>query len=359
VGKLRRKAKYRPYAVGGYRLGWFRGEFCVTWNDEGKRRRFKLGVGTEEEARTELASFAREQEKLTAEPLDTFRSLHKAYIADRAANGKDTDRARWRWTPIADRFGHLRPADMSIRLCREHEAARKAEGIKPHTIYGELNLVRTVINWAVKKKLLRLDDRPELYVPDMPEPRDRRLTRAEVARLIDAAEFPHIRLFLILALATAGRKGAILDLTWSRVDFEGGLIHLRDPDKEATRKGRALLPMNGMARAALLEAKAGATSRYVIEWAGDRVADVKRGVATAFRRAGLKQKGDGAHTIRHSAACMMAEDGVPLAEIAQYLGHADLRTTYRTYARFSPQYLAKAASSVDLPLMSVRSSVRK
>jgi hypothetical protein len=38
----------------------------------------------------------------------------------------------------------------------------------------------------------------------------------------------------------------------------------------------------------------------------------------------------------------MAEDEVPMQQIAQYLGHNDSRTTERVYARFSPDYLPKA-----------------
>lgn len=48
------------------------------------------------------------------------------------------------------------------------------------------------------------------------------------------------------------------------------------------------------------------------------------------------------------AAVWMAEAGVSMDEIASYLGHSDPRLTYRVYAKFSPAYLAKAASALDL-----------
>ena len=52
--------------------------------------------------------------------------------------------------------------------------------------------------------------------------KDRFLTEAEVDRLVDAANEPHVRLAILLMLNTAGRVGAILDLTWDRVDFRRG-----------------------------------------------------------------------------------------------------------------------------------------
>ena len=141
---------------------------------------------------------------------------------------------------------------------------------------------------------------------------------------------------------------ALLGLTSDRIDFRRGLIDLRDPSKATTNKGRAIAPMNDTARAALLEAKAGALSPYVIEWGGNRVGSIKKAMATALRRAGLKVKGDGAHLLRHTAAVWMAEDGVSMDEIAQYLGHSNTTITARVYARFSPTYLRKAAGSLEL-----------
>jgi integrase len=43
----------------------------------------------------------------------------------------------------------------------------------------------------------------------------------------------------------------------------------------------------------------------------------------------------------------MAEAGVPMAEISQYLGHSNVSITERVYARFSPNHLRKAASVLD------------
>jgi integrase len=45
----------------------------------------------------------------------------------------------------------------------------------------------------------------------------------------------------------------------------------------------------------------------------------------------------------------MAEAGVPMAEIAQYLGHNNPAITYRVYARYSPTYLRGAANAVEFP----------
>lgn len=43
----------------------------------------------------------------------------------------------------------------------------------------------------------------------------------------------------------------------------------------------------------------------------------------------------------------MAEAGVTMDEIEQYLGHSSPATTFKTYARFLPDYLRKAASALE------------
>jgi len=67
------------------------------------------------------------------------------------------------------------------------------------------------MHWAVANKWIAAA--PYVWVPQKPPPRNRFLTKAEAKKLIDAAEMPHIKLFIRLALSTAGRAGAILSLT--------------------------------------------------------------------------------------------------------------------------------------------------
>lgn len=358
MGRKPKRPSYRPYTVGQYRLGWWRDCFCATWYEAGERRRHRLGVTAEEQARTELNAFARAHLAIVqGGNAPTIARLFEQYVVDRESEGKQGQRMRWIWAVLKEDFAALTAADITKPVCRAYWKKRSDLGKAPHTIHGELRLLRTILNWAATEKLI--DAVASFWIPRMPDPRDRHLTRAELTKLLKTAELPHVRLFITLAIATAARKTALLELTWDRVDFKRGLIYLHDPDQERTNKGRAIVPMNGSARAALLEAKVGAVTNYVIEWAGKPVGNIKRAVNTTFEKAGLKEKGDGAHVLRHSAAVMMAEAGVPMAEIAQYLGHTDVRTTYRIYARFSPEYLAKAAGALEMPVVHLQASDRR
>lgn len=192
-----------------------------------------------------------------------------------------------------------------------------------------------------------IDRAPHIWRPAKPTPKERFLTREEVQRLINAASSPHIRLAIILLLGTAGRVGAILDLEWVRCDFERGTINLRI-DGSQTRKGRAVVPMNGMTRAALTVAKEAALTDYVVEYACGPVKSIRKGFANACDRAGLE--GVTIHALRHTSAVMMAEAGIPMSRISQYLGHSNTQVTERVYARYSPSALQDAADVLNIDL---------
>ncbi len=322
-----------------HRIGRLNGRFVVTWTEGGKRRRIRLDAPTAREAEAEARRVVAAAQAL--KPGVTVADLWAAYRADVAGRpvARNLD---WRAGTILPVFGHLSPEAITAEDCRAHIARRRAQGRADGTIWTELGLLRNALNWAVKRGLI--ERAPHIERPAKPAPRDRHLTRAEVARLLDAPAEPHVRLAILLMLTTAARVTAVLDLTWDRVDLKRGQIDLRRPDT-TTRKGRAVVPINNTLRAALMAARGAALSDHVIEWAGGPVASIKRGFASTVRAAGLD--GVTPHVLRHTAAVHMAEAGVPMAMIAQYLGHADSRITESVYARFSPDHMQGAAAALE------------
>lgn len=248
------------------------------------------------------------------------------------------------WRALKERFGDLDASAISIADCRAHTKERRKAGISDGTIHTELGHLRMVLLWAERHKLI--ERAPAIERPAKPLPRDRHLTRDEMARLLDAARKPHVRLAMLLLIGTGARVAAALELTWDRVDFEREMIRLRDPFDQTRRKGRATVPMNAGLKAALLESRKGALTPYVIEWAGKPVKSLKKGIKTAGETIGRPDVSP--HMLRHSAAVWLAEDGHNMDEIAQFLGHSDSRITAQVYARFSSTHLRKLALSLDM-----------
>ncbi|MGY9049165.1 MAG: tyrosine-type recombinase/integrase, partial [Rhodobacterales bacterium] len=243
---------------------------------------------------------------------------------------------------VLETFGQLRPDQITIKDCRDYLRKRIADGRKVGTVHTELGHLRSATRWAAKLRLI--DQAPHIELPPKPDSDVRPMSDAQIRALIDGCGAPHIRLAVVLLLATGARVGAVLDLTWQRVDFERGVIDLRLPDG-LTRKGRAVVPMNRMERAALESAYQERLTDHVVEWAGERIKSIRKGYSAALTRAKLTDVN--IHQIRHSVAVRMLAGGQSIEAVAQYLGHSNTAITYKTYARFLPEHLADAAEILN------------
>lgn len=79
---------------------------------------------------------------------------------------------------------------------------------------------------------------------------------------------------------------------------------------------------------------------------------IRKGFDGAVRRAGLKDVT--LHTIRHSAAVAMVSSGIPITQVAQYLGHSNTAITYSTYGRFASGHLTDTAEVLDFVKLRAR-----
>lgn len=322
----------------------YRGKWVSVVRIEGERKRISLGNLDATDANREAAErAAHELARDLAKPVGgTCSEIVPAYIEDIRAG--DKERLRDAWKALKAQFGPLHPDQITRQQCRRYREARRAQGRQDGTIRKELGTLRAAVNWFAK------DNSAVFELPEPPAPKERWLTKDEFTRLLDATETPHLKIWLHLAIATGGRKEALLELRWTRtvngvgyVDLAQGVV---DMGRKENGKKRAVVPMTNSLRVALREAKRGAKTDFVIEYDGAPVGSIKRSFATACRNAGLKDVTP--HTLRHSAAVWMAAAGVDMARIAQYLGHTDSRVTERVYARFAPDHLRDAAAALEL-----------
>lgn len=338
--------KWRRYQVGQYRLGQLNGRAVAVWRDETGKHRIRLEATTEAEGRAALDRYARRRTVLEAQETRTVGQLFALYMKDRETDGKLMPAFRDNWKALQPHFGAMLPDHVTADECRSYAKSRLLT-VSPGTVWTELTRLRSCLNWAIKRRVIQ--PAGYVWVPTKPAPKGRVLSIDEAHALIDGATMPHVKLFVWLALLTGARTGAILELTWDRVDFDAGVIRFTRPEpvnplQKQARKSRASVTLTPELRFMLLEAKAGALTDHVIEWDGAPVASIRKGFSEACRRA--KLVGVVPHTLRHTTASWALDDGVELLRISRQLGHRDSRTTETIYAKSSPAFSAPVSEAV-------------
>jgi integrase len=359
-----------PRRNSGPRLRFLKKRSCfyICWTEAGRSRERSTGTPDRKLAEVALGEFIHARTR-TAGPRDPTEVLLTDILADYAQQHGQETAAPWR---MAAAIKGLVPywqgrtvQDVTRETCR---AYAKLRGRSPGTVRRELGVLRAAINHAYRNGILTRI--VAVHLPDRPPVRDRWLTRSEAARLIAGAlgftfaqcsdirtrrqkwvvcnrERAHARLhlplFILLGLYTGARKEAILSLRWSQVDLDGGRLDYNTPGARRTNKRRARIPIPAKLLAHLQRARRrGVELGFVVNKGGNRIADIKRGFASACRRAGLEMVTP--HTLRHTAATWLMQRGVKVWEASGFLGMSP-ETLQRVYGHHHPDYLKSAAEA--------------
>jgi len=239
----------------------------------------------------------------------------------------------------------------AVTQSKKDKAAGKSPKIRKvsdGTIRRELTTLSAALHHAERAK--RLAKAPTVWMPEAGAGKDRWLTRQEAAQLLrkarkDPQARKHLPRFILLALYTGGRKGALLDLKWvGQVDFIGNKIDFNPPGRKQTKKKRPVVPMTDKLAGHLRRWQRTSDSAYVISLGGERVGSIKTSFSAAARFAGLKAVTP--NTLRHTCGTWQAQAGVDLWKVAGWLGHSHTRTT-QLYAHHHPDFMKEARQALD------------
>lgn len=267
----------------------------------------------------------------------TIAYLLRRYRNEHGINTRSLQTIDYHLRKLEPFFGDLLPSHVSNNLLKEYVIHR---GVKDGTILREIGTLKAALHYAEGNRWI--EQQPQFIMPvKSPPPRDIWLKREEVAMLIEKAKSPHVRLFIKIAVSTAARSGAILDLKWDQLDMERRII---DFGRGFGNKRRSVVPMNEDVYEALLEAKMLAQTDHVIEYNGKPTRAIKKAFSRLCEACGIKAS---PHALRHTAATWLVMDGVPLSEVARLLGDSE-NTVETVYGKHSPDYLRRAVTALNL-----------
>ncbi|HUU41781.1 MAG TPA: tyrosine-type recombinase/integrase, partial [Desulfatiglandales bacterium] len=229
----------------------------------------------------------------------------------------------------------------------------KDTGKSPRTIKYCLATVRVVFNLARKISLYEGENPvSSVKLPQENNQRIRFLTFEEAEALLFRLKERSVQThnIALLSLHCGLRAGEIFNLTWGDVDLDGGRLSLRD-----TKSGRS--------RFAFLtsEAKEMLTSLYsdqkphelvFTDRKGNKIREVSNVYARTVEELGLndniadKLQRVVFHTLRHTFASWLVENGTDLYTVSKLLGHSDISMTQR-YSHLGDNTLYRAVQSLE------------
>jgi site-specific recombinase XerD len=247
------------------------------------------------------------------------------------------------------RYFHRRPDQLGPEHIRQYQAALFTKlKFSPNTVTLRLAALRFFYIQVLKRGWSIAETPYPKKVLHLPEI----LSQDEVARLIDAAEFPFHRVLLMTLYATGARRAEVARLKISDIDSQRMVIHIRG--------GKGRKDRDVMLSPKLLDALRvywRGLRHKPTNWLfpGNRWHTASYPVTTkvlwtacqnAAQRAGLEHKHIHPHTLRHCFATHLLEAGADLRTIQMLLGHRDLEET-TSYLHLSRRHLSATGSPLD------------
>jgi integrase len=211
------------------------------------------------------------------------------------------------------------------------------------TANDAVNIIRSLFKFAVESEYLtrnpatRLEmlrvastGRPDYYTDDELQAIWKKVDK----HWLDALKF--------IAL-TGLRKAELINLRWENLDFTKGAeqMTIESCDDWETKTGKSrVIPLGGEALE-IVERQRKKNPTYVFTSPRGKIVHPDR-IYYALKHclSDLNLEGD-VHKLRHTFASKLAMSGVPLLQIRDLLGHADIKTT-QIYAHVAPQHLRDA-----------------
>lgn len=340
------------------------GYYYVLFTEKGRSQRQSLGTKDRFKAETRFLGWLEQRQKEYISLFETdplIESCIDLWLEQQVVNFTPGIQVRFKslMKNVKKYFGKMKVSEVTRGHSKEYYSLRQKATIghskaADSTVRLELSELRAVLNFMVKKveprsRRITTQILPYIDLPPDSKPRDRVVTIEEEEKYLDFAHngnynghgvrrtnrVHRMQTFLILAIETASRKSAIINLRWPMVDFNKKLLNFLPAGEHQTHKKRPTIPMSDMVINFLKPIYDQRVNDYVLE----STTDVSSGMQRVNSLLGIE--GVTPHTFRHTWATRAAEDGVPMKTIADFMGDTE-ETVRNNYLHLSPEYLKGA-----------------
>ena len=234
----------------------------------------------------------------------------------------------------------IRPQEVDHLAVRSFLAHQARSGVGRRTQSRRLSSIRSLFRFASREGVLSTNPAATIRSPKQPKTLPRHLRPGEIENLIESAEGREPRTLrdraiLELLYATGLRVGELVSLDWSDIDLEGRVLRvLGKGGKERMvpfgRPAAEALALWHEAWPEVCNADPGQGDPVFLNYRGGRLSDrsIRRIIDLYTEQAALAA-GVHPHTLRHTFATHLLEQGADLRSIQELLGHSSLATTQR------------------------------
>lgn len=260
---------------------------------------------------------------------------------------------------------HLIPAFGSAAISKvryrdiQRFVSEKQRRLSNKRIRNVLNVLSDVFKYAVKAELCRENPVDKVDRPPVHRQESECLEPDELWRLFAAVKEvqPYYAPLVITAVMTGMRLGELRSLTWDKVDFTRNEIRVRNSQSRRTVKepktgaGWRSIPMSALVREQLVERHATKIEGCDLVFPSHRLtpfdpANVrKRVLYEALDKAELRRVKW--HSLRHSAASLMAHSNASEKEVQAILGHSSIQVTKDLYTHLFASAKSDAIDRMD------------
>jgi len=285
------------------------------------------------------------------------------YILQKGETVKDQYDLKLRFKALLHFWGDKVVSDITKKSCEEY-----TELHTPASARRQLEDLRAAVNMAIEDGHCR--ERVVIKLPEKPQGRVAFLTRDQVAALVWTAyrrrktytfgkrsaedkrgetvqtkghPSRHVARFILAAVYTGSRSSRIHQASFVKeigrpyIDVDAGIFYRSWQGEEVARNKRApAIRIPGRLLAHMRRWKR-LGAKYLVEF-DDRPVDPKKAFRLLVREV-LEEEGDGVvrHTLRHTAATWLMQAGLPVNEIAGFLGMS-VEVLIDTYGHHHPDH---------------------
>jgi len=330
----------------------------IGWASEGITAAYAFQIKNERMRSIRLGDEAIPIQKKKKQSITFDEFFNQKYLPFAESNKSRTSYTREKQlynTWIKPTIGDKALKDISSFDIEKIKKIMKDEGKAPRTIEYAIAVIRQVFNkaldWGIYTKT---NPASKVKKPKKDNRRMRFLTKEEAERLLKELKEHSIQVYEMayLSLYTGMRFGEITNLTWQDIDFQNGIITIKDPKNDESRVAYLTDNLKELLTNKYKREKPKDPSELLFKDSnGNKITKVSH---TFFRTVNKLGLNDGItdprdkvvfHTLRHTFASWLAIQGTPIYTIKELMGHKTLAMTER-YSHLIPDAKREAVEKL-------------